>query len=97
MTCVFLLTLEPSSVHLTEVRTAVSYTPFLIWGPSSRFISPGDFTCAWLTSFLLPGFLAAMETEDGSRGEEQDNQNLPVDPCNGDEQSFEIPGPDEIA
>lgn len=72
------------------------YTPLPVGGPSSRFISPGDITCAWLTSILLLGLLAAMETEDGSRGEEQDNQNLPVDPCHGDEQSFEIPGPDEI-
>ena len=29
-----------------------------------------------------------METEDGSRGEEQDNQNLPVDQSNLDEQLF---------
>lgn len=32
-----------------------------------------------------------METEDGSRGEEQDNQNLPVDQSNLDAQLFPDP------
>lgn len=38
-----------------------------------------------------------METGDGSRREEQDYQNLPVDQSNLDEQFFQIPGPDSLS
>lgn len=72
--------LEPSSVILLKcMPTVCPKVLFSLSWPSSRLVPPGDFTWAWARCLHFPGVSAAMETEDGSRGEEQGNENLPMD------------------